>query len=201
MDTLTIWWGALQPLNRWFYVAAAVCSVFFLWQLVSAIVGLGGHEAGLDSSAEPNWEHQTPNDAVDSVSTFKLLSVRSIIAFFTLFSWGGALYLNQQVPTGRAVIYALVWGVAAMGLVSLAFHLLRRMASTGDMQISTCVGKTGTVYLDIPANGDGEVRLLCSGIMTHFKARLTNGAVAKAGKTVRIVRVTGANSLEVELVA
>ncbi len=199
MDTMTAWWSTLQPLNQWFYVAAAVCSVFFLWQLIAAIAGLsGGHD--VDSSAEPSWEHQTTHDAADSVATFRLLSVRSVIAFFTLFSWGGALYLNQHIPAGRAVLYALVWGLAAMVLVSLTFHLLRRMAATGDMQIATCVGQTGTVYLDIPVGGDGEVRLLCSGIMTHFKARLTNSAAAKAGTKVRIVRVTGANSLEVELI-
>jgi len=201
MDAMTAWWSALQPLNQWFYVAAAFCSVLFLWQLIAAVAGLGGHEGAIDSSAEPNWEHQAPHDAADSVNTFKLVSVRSIIAFFTLFTWGGALYLNEHLSAGRAVTYALVWGLAAMGLVSLAFHLLRRMAATGDMQISTCVGQNGTVYLDIPAHGDGEVRLLCSGIMTHFKARLTNGATAKAGTVVRIVRVTGANSLEVELIA
>ena len=126
MDTITTWWSTLQPLNQWFYVAAAFCSVFFLWQLIAAIAGLGGHDAALDSNAEPNWEHQTPNDAADSVSTFKLLSVRSIVAFFTMFSWGGALYLNQHLPAGRAVTYALIWGLAAMVLVSLAFHLLRR---------------------------------------------------------------------------
>ena len=199
MDTMTAWWSTLQPLNQWFYVAAAVCSVFFLWQLIAAIAGLsGGHD--VDSSAEPSWEHQTTHDAADSVATFRLLSVRSVIAFFTLFSWGGALYLNQHIPAGRAVLYALVWGLAAMVLVSLTFHLLRRMAATGDMQIATCVGQTGTVYLDIPVGGDGEVRLLCSGIMTHFKARLTNSAAAKAGTKVRIVRATGANSLEVELI-
>ena len=37
MDSMTTWWGTLQPLNQWFYVAAAFCSVFFLWQLIAAI--------------------------------------------------------------------------------------------------------------------------------------------------------------------
>lgn len=200
METLTAWWGSLQPLNQWFYVAAAFFSVFFLWQLVAAIAGLSGG-GDLDSSAAPDWDHQTPHDATDSVATFKLVSVRSIVAFFTLFTWGGALYLNLQVPASRAVTYALLWGIAAMVLVSLALHMLRRMSAAGNIQPATCIGQTGTVYLDIPAGGEGEVRMLCSGVMTHFKARVAGGAAARAGAQVRVLRVSGANSLEVEPVA
>jgi len=194
METMTAWWSALQPLNQWFYVAAAIFGVFFLWQLVAAIVGIGGGDAGIDPAAD----HISVHDAVDTVATFQLLSVRSIVAFFTLFFWGGAFYMNAGVPTLRALVYALLWGIAAMVFVSLAFHFLRRMSSSGNLQIASCVGQTATVYLDIPAGGDGEVRLQCSGVMTHFKARAAHGVAVKAGTSVRVLKVTGPNSLEVE---
>ncbi len=197
MDALTAWWSSLQPLNQWFYAASAFFSVFFLWQLMSAVVGLSGG-ADIGSDAEPSWDHQTPHDADDSVLVFKLLSVRSVIAFFTLFSWAGALYMNLHLPVARALLYALLWGLAAMVLVSFVFHLLRRMTVSGNLRISACIGQTATVYLDIPAAGEGEVRLLCSGVMTHFRARMAGGAAAKAGTPVRVVRVLGTNSLEVE---
>jgi hypothetical protein len=73
------------------------------------------------------------------------------------------------------------------------------MTETGNIQISSCVGNTGTVYLDIPADGDGEIRVLCSGIMTHIKARLQSGKSAKAGTIVKVIKVSGPNSVEVEI--
>lgn len=197
MDAMTAWWSTLQPLNHWFYTAAAFFSVFFVWQLISAIAGLGGG-ADVDATVEPSWDHQSPNDSGDSVQVFKLLSIRSVLAFFTLFSWAGALYLNLGLPVARSLVYALLWGLAAMALVSLAFYLLRRMSASGNQQIGECVGQTAAVYLDIPENGEGEVRLMCGGVMTHYKARLPRGQAARAGATVRVVRATGPNSLAVE---
>jgi hypothetical protein len=55
------------------------------------------------------------------------------------------------------------------------------------------------VYLDIPANGVGEVRMLCDGVMTLIRARTTNGDGVKAGASVRIVRLAASNTVEVEL--
>lgn len=199
MQSMTVWWAALQPLNQWFYIAAAFFSVFFVVQLVMAIAGVGGTDTELDAHVEPTWTHDSPSDATESLLTFKLLSVRSILAFFTLFSWAGALYMNQHLSVARALSYALLWGLAAMVIVSLVFHLMRRMASTGNQRIATCVGNVGMVYLDIPAGGQGEIRMPCSGIMTHFKARLADGSGVAAGATVKVTRVIGPNCVEVEL--
>ena len=198
METLSVWWSGLIPLNQWFFIAAAFFSVFFVWQLVMSLAGIGGGDSGLDSHAEAAWEHHTPDDAQQTDIAFKLLSVRSILAFFTLFTWAGALYMSRQVSVVISLLYALAWGAAAMLAVSALMYLLRHMADTGTIQIDSCVGKPGTVYLDIPAGGEGEVRTLCSGVMTHLKARAEGGAAVKAGTPVRVVRTLGPNTIEVK---
>jgi membrane protein implicated in regulation of membrane protease activity len=121
------------------------------------------------------------------------------VAFFTLFSWAGALYMNQGLTVVRSLSYALIWGLVAMFIVSYFFHFLQRMTETGNQRIGTCVGNVGMVYLDIPAGGQGEIRMPCSGVMTHFKARVANGAAVRAGTPVRVTRVLGPNLIEVEL--
>jgi len=197
MDALTMWWNGLEPLNRWFFIAAAFFSVFFVFQLLIAIFGLSGGDTDIDTHVDMG-AHDTPHDAADTVSAFKLISVRSIIAFFTLFTWGAALYMNQKVPLSNALLYASVWGLAAMIAVSAIFHFLNKMTETGNININTAVGSSGTVYLDIPAGGEGEVRVLCSGIMTHLKARTADGAALKAGAAVKITKVIGPNAVEVK---
>jgi hypothetical protein len=199
METFITFWNGLRPLNQWFFMGAACFSIIFLWQMIMTVIGLGSSDTDLDTHVDSTGHHDTPTDAQDTVLEFKLLSVRSIIAFATLFTWAGALYMNNNCSVPISLCYSFAWGIAAMVLVSLLIYGMRRMTETGNIQISSCVGNTGTVYLDIPAGGDGEIRILCSGIMTHIKARLSGGKSAKAGTIVKVIKVSGPNSVEVEI--
>ncbi len=198
MDALMTWWMALQPMNQWFFVAAAFFTVFFLIQMFSALAGLGGGDADLDGQVGSSFEHDSPHDAQDSVAAFKLLSVRSILAFFTLFTWAGGLYMSRGLPQARALTYALIWGLVAMVMVSLLLHLLQRMSQTGNMRVASCVGNSATVYLNIPRDGTGEIRVMCDGVVTMQKARAKGGSAIAAGSPVKVLRVLGDNAVEVE---
>ena len=198
MEAFNQWWSSLQALNQWFFMAAAFFSVFFLWQLIMAMLGLGGGSHDLDTQPDQPAGHDAPNDAHDTVAAFKMISLRSLLAFFTLFTWAGGLYLSRGMAVTPALTRSLLWGLAAMALVSALVALMRRMTETGNVRIASCVGAGGTVYLDIPVGGDGEIRVLCSGVMTHLRARNRGGAALKAGAKVRVLAVTGPNSVEVE---
>jgi len=201
VENFSVWWGGLTSLNQWFFIAAGFFTVFFLWQLVMAILGVGGGDTDLDSHVDPAWEHHGGDDASQTVMAFKLLSVRSILAFFTLFTWAGSLYLSHHVSVTRSLVYAILWGAAAMVIVSLLFHMLCKLTSTGAAKIGASVGVIGAVYLDIPAGVAGEVRVLCGDTMTHFKARLTGKDGLKAGAQVRVTKVLDSNTVEVEAIS
>ncbi|MEI6969928.1 MAG: NfeD family protein [bacterium] len=198
METWTTWWGSLSSLNHWFYGAAFFFSFFFLWQFVMSIIGLAGGEAPLDTHVDPSWEHQSPGDAADTVAAFKLLSIHSILAFLTLFTWGGALYMSHGATVSWSLVYAFCWGVAALLVVSWILYGMRRMTSSGNMNLAACVGTEGSLHLDIPADGTGEIRILCGNATTHFKARASGGVAIKAGTPVKVLRVVGLNTVEVE---
>jgi len=198
METFTAWWNGLQSLNQWFFIGAAFFSVFFVWQVVMAFLGLGSGTE-LDAHVDSTMHHDSTGDADDSVAAFKLLSVRSVVAFFTLFTWAGALYMSKGNSTASSLLCSVLWGAFAMALISLLFYGMRRMTETGNIKIGECVDKTGAVYLDIPADGNGEIRILCCGVLTHLKARSANGTPAKAGTVVKVTKVTGPNSVEIEI--
>lgn len=200
MDAWTAWWGSLGSLNHWFYGAAFFFSFFFVWQFVMSLVGLAGGEVSVDTQVDPSWEHTSPNDASDTMAAFKLLSIHSILAFLTLFSWGGALYMSHGVPVSRSLIYAFGWGIAALLVVSWLLYGLRRLTSSGNLNLASCVGTEGSIHLDIPAGGTGEIRILCGNATTHFKARAAGDVAIKAGTPVKVVRVVGLNTVEVETV-
>lgn len=193
------WWNNLTELNKVFYCAAAFFSVFFLWQLVAVLMGLGGEGGEVeDVDVAEDFEPGAEAEAAEAVASFKLLSIRSIISFFTLFTWGGALYLNWGEPLPTAMGYSVIWGLAGMVGVALIFWGLRKLARAGTSDLRTCVGKRGTVYLDIPEDGLGEVRVTVSGVISYVKARSADGKELKAGTPVRVVRQLDQTRVEVE---
>ncbi|MCX6350111.1 MAG: hypothetical protein NTV79_11550 [Candidatus Aureabacteria bacterium] len=197
MGALNSWWAGLAPLTQYFYIGAVFFSVLFLWQLIMSLIGLSA-DHDVDTGGHDSGVHHAPEDADQTMLAFKLLSVRSLLAFFTLFAWAGALYMSHGKSTPGAMLYALGWGLAGLVAVTLLIHGLSRLTETGNINIESCVGVPGTVYLDIPEKGQGEVRLLCGGVMMCLRAQAAGGAALKAGTAVRAVRVVGSNTIEVE---
>jgi membrane protein implicated in regulation of membrane protease activity len=132
------------------------------------------------------------------MSAFKLISLRSIIAFATLFTWAGSLYLNNGLAVSSAVSLALLWGIVAMAIAALIPYSMRKLTETGNIKLASCVGTPGSVYMDIPEGGQGEIRVTCSGVLTHVKARARGGMPIKAGTQIRVVRMLQPSVAEVE---
>ena len=205
-----------------YWGVAAFFSVLFLWQLIATLLGgiggtehfeaggtdvhadmgaadhdVGGHDvAGHDVAGHAGHEAGT---AVESVATFKLLSVRSITAFGLLFGWGGVLYSRGTEPgPNLALAYSVLWGVVGMLIVSAIFYFLMRMTETGTRRLATALGQPGTVYMDIPAGGAGQIRVMISGAVSFVSARVAGGEALKAGAPVVVKRIIGPNTVEVE---
>jgi hypothetical protein len=205
---MTEWWNSLTGVNRAFFSVAAFFSVFFIWQLLSALFGLGHEDAGghdVTGSAEANvdghgdsFEHGAATDSTATIVAFKLLSARAIVTFCTLFSWGCALYLHRGDSLTRAMGVSVAWGLAGMICVGLLLYMLPKLAQTGTRRIASTVGARGTVYLDIPKEGSGEVRIPVSDVISFVKARSLSGRTLKAGTVIVVKRVLDETTVEVE---
>jgi hypothetical protein len=96
------------------------------------------------------------------------------------------------------MVYGLLWGLAGGVAVAVLVHYLKKMAETGTAKLSSCVGTTGTVYVNIPAGGTGEVRVTVSGRLTHVAARSVDGAAIAAGTMIRVASQLSDNTVAVE---
>ena len=205
---MTEWWNGLTQLNRVFYGLATFCSVFFVWQLIAAFAGLtGDHDVDGDVDGDiaidhdptyDQFEHGAEADAAETALAFKLLSVRSVTTFCTLFAWGNALYLNRQETMSAALVYSTLWGLAGMFSIALVFYGMRKLSETGTSDLATCIGGTGTVYMDIPEGGAGQIRTTVSGVVSYVKARCAGDAALKSGRMVRVRRQLDHLTVEVE---
>ena len=102
--------------------SALFFSIVFLWQFFAAISGLGGDGGGDAVDADDLLEVSGTSDAdltsdAQGLDVFRLLSIRSLLAFALLFSWAGALYLGQGLAVGAALGRAVLWGLAGMVVV------------------------------------------------------------------------------------
>jgi hypothetical protein len=195
-------------LSSMYWGAALFFSVLFAWQLLATLFGHFGGGDNIDTGAGHDvagagqdvgaGAHAGHDAAVDSVASFKLLSIRSMTAFGLLFGWAGVLYSRAGVSQNLTILYSLLWGAAGMLIVSALFYFFMRMAETGTRRLSSAVGQPATVYMDIPANGAGQVRVLCGGTICFVTARAGGGEAMKAGAPVVVKRVVGPNVVEVE---
>ncbi len=187
------WWSELSGITQLFYGMSAFFSVFFLWQLIGAFFGLDGDT--MDVCTETG---DFAEDVLESSHAFKVLSLRSIITFFTLFSWGSALYTHNGVPVHVAMGKSSVWGVAGMFAIAGILYFLGRMTESGTKDIASSKGGIGEVYLDIPAEGFGEIKVAVDGVADHVKARSIHGVALPAGTQVRVVEVSSQSWVGVE---
>lgn len=192
------WWGNLSGVTQLFYGMATFFSVFFLWQIAASFLGLSGDEMSLgDSVDDPTGAADHP-DVVEASQAFRVLSLRSIITFFTLFSWACALYTTG----GRSVIQAMgigaAWGIAGMLAIAGIFYAMGKLTETGTTNIASCKGQPGIVYLNIPASGVGEIKIEVNGTFYHLKAQSANGTAIPAGTPVRVVQIMDSTLVKVE---
>ncbi len=201
-------------LNKAFAVAALFCSVLFLWQIISMLIGFDMHghtdvshggidHVDMDASSDGtsvghadgtgDHDHQDPGGQL----AFSLVSVRSVIAFATLFTWAGTLYLMSGTSMVLAVIYSLVWGAVAMFAVSYLVYTLVRLQETGNVSLWSSIGEEGSVYMNIPVGGVGKVRVLVGGVLSYVNARSPEEDLLVAGTKIRVTRVLDDNTVEV----
>jgi len=191
------WWENLSGAESFFYGMAIFSSVFFIWQILAAFMGLDG-DADVDIADSDIPDTIDHVDVLESSQAFKLLSLRSIVTFFTLFSWGSAMYLSEGMSVIKAMSISSIWGLGGMVAIALIFYGMGKMAETGTKDLLRAQGTIGTVYLNIPENGFGEVKLEINGAVEHVKAKSINAEALVAGTQIRVVNVVSQTLLEVE---
>lgn len=206
------WWTNLSSLNQGFFVAAIFFSTIFLWQFISSFSALAGDAVGDGDAGDIDADLDGDIDLADAdtdangealqedagLATFRLLSLRSVLAFGTLFSWAGALYLQNTPFATLALVRALLWGLAGMVVVAFFFWALPRLTEEGTARLDTAIGQSAQVYLDIPEDGVGQVKVLVGGMVSFVKARAKTGQRLSAGTVVRVVGTLDNSVLVVE---
>lgn len=157
-----------------FWMLAIPFTVILIVQFILAMFGVGDHH---------DVDHSTDHD----VASFKLLTVRNAVAFFTMFGWTGIAMIHSEYSKVATLVVAFLVGSVMMFAVSLIFIGISKLAQTGNINLKTLVGCQGTVYLTIPIQGFGKVNVNGPTKIIEMKAKAKEEI--PTGTLVKVVEI------------
>lgn len=194
------WWSALSSIEQVFWGISIVFSILFIIQFVISLLGL---DFDGDGDVDVDFDTDTDIDGDFSLDgDFTLLSLRSIIAFFTFFGWTGVLVLNAGGGMWAALGFGGLAGIASMTLVGYLIYLFSKLGQEGNIDMNEALFLTGEVYLTIPSGKEekGKVHLSIQGSLREIDAITGDELPLPTGTSIRVVEVLNDNLLVVEAV-
>ncbi len=198
------WWVALSGSEQFFWVIAIISTIFLLCQFVMLLVGLDdqhdgstdtdadfdGHVDGHDHDSDSDHDHDAGHHGLALKSFF---SIRSLVAFFLGFSWGGLGCLESGLSLSAAVAISIVIGIVMASVVLLIFRALVGLRSNGTLSVKNAIGQKGVVLILVPANknGYGKVHVTVQGRLCDLTA-VTDGDISlPRGTSITVKDVKG----------
>lgn len=189
-------------LNVYFGCAAAGGAVLVL-QTLAQLLGAGHHDAdaGIDDvhdGASHGGHHGGHHGAADGDAFVKLFTLKTVVAFLTFFGLAGLAAERAGTHPASGFVLALLAGGIALYGVAWLMKTLAGLQSRGNVSLERAVGESGTVYLQVPANGEGQgkVTLALQGRTVELKA-VSRGPALPTGASVRIVALRSPDVVEV----
>jgi hypothetical protein len=177
-----------------FLVCATLGGTLTLCMVVAGLIGFG-----LETDVDTDVDTDTDHGGDHGNGFLGMLSVRAVSAALMLFGLGGLTALSRGADEPVAFLVATGAGVATLYGVALMMQSLARLKHDGTARVERSVGRTGTVYLRVPAakTGPGKVHLMLQNRTVEYQA-VTAGGELPTGTPVRVVAVVNSDTVEVE---
>jgi membrane protein implicated in regulation of membrane protease activity len=190
---MNAWWSNMSMFEHVYWFIAVIASTLLLIQTAMAFAGLSHDSVDL--------HHDVSTGHDDTQSHFQLLSIRSLVAFFTMLGWSGIALIHAKGILNEPILVttiSIVIGSIFAVIVAGFFYLMTKMVSSGNVNIQEAIGKSATVYLTIPPNmiGIGKVNVIIQNQVRELNA-MTAKELISSGSQVKVVSIQN-NTLIVE---
>lgn len=185
-----------------FFYSAMIGGAFLLVQL--AMLLLGADDGGdLDAGGDVDVDVDADGDGGHQDNGFWLLEVisfRTVATAASFFGLAGLTARSSGLNPAMSLAIAIAAGVAAMYAVYWAFRqLFRVLQSSGNEKIQNALGRTGSVYVPIPANdsGLGKVHVEVQGRIVEYQAVTSDEVKLATGTSIIVLDVVNADTVRV----
>jgi|MucameStandDraft_1065616.scaffolds.fasta_scaffold08306_6 membrane protein implicated in regulation of membrane protease activity len=213
MEQMIVWWESLSDILRVLYCMAVPSTLLLVIQTLMSMLGSDSGEgvnysdtSGLDldvpDGADVNldfdlpdqmdMQHYTDGSSPGDATAMRLLTLQTIVAFLTVFSWSSIASIHAGTEPLFSLLFGLVLGGIAMFLVAKLVQASSKLAENGTISLKNAIGENGRVYLPIAAKGvsPGKVMVQVQGQLRECSA-ITEGDAIPTGTSVRIVDLRG----------
>jgi hypothetical protein len=175
--TISEAWQSLIFLEKLYWCFAIPFSLLFIVQLILTFF-IGDMDAvGVDGHADFSIEHDAGID-------FQFLSIKNLIAFFTIFGWSGVACLDSGLTNWLTIIISTLCGLIMMLIMATIVYFMGKLTESGTLELKNAVGRIASVYLTIPAKrtGMGKIQVKIQGLrtldaLTDFEEDIKTGSV------------------------
>ncbi len=177
----------------YFFCALAGGALFFL----QFLLGLFGHGDGHDVDGHVD-AHAGGDVGHETSMLTGILTLRAMVAGLTVFGLTGLITLTSTMHVGLGLLISIGAAFVSMMIVAALMRSMSSLYSEGTVRVENAVGRPGTVYLGIPArgNGVGKVTLTLQNRTVEYQA-VTAGEALPIGTRINVTKVIGADTVEV----
>lgn len=203
---MTIWWASLTGLEQvLLYVAVPATLLLLIQTILLFLGGMGGGDTDaddghLDLSGHADLSGDSPDASADlhddgdahdghAAAGLHVLTLRGIVAFLTLFSWGGLWLSHLGLRPFWALFLGIQLGIVGMVGIALVLREAIKLQQDGTLDLRNAVGRSGSVYLTVPPqrSGPGKVNVLVQEQFWEFEAVTDSETPIPTGAEVEIV--------------
>ena len=183
LASISTWWPSLSALEQVFWIIAIPFTFIFIVQtILTFFVGDIDHiEAGGDVDMDIDG---------DAGIGFQFITLKNLVAFFTIFGWTGIACIDGGLNTGLSIVISTFAGILMMVVMATMIYLMGKLSDDGTLKLSNAIGKIGSVYLTIPPKrkGFGKVQITVQGVRT-LDAMTDNEEEIPTGGIVEVIGV------------
>lgn len=203
------WWSGIGDFEKIFWIFAFPSTAVFILQIIMTFIGLGDQGDIIDDIQDSVGElpgesveldiNDNGGEFLDFKYRFKLVTLRSVVVFFTIFSWTGIVATTSGVGKIATIIIALISGFVMMFVIAYIYYFLTKFIEDGTMNTKNAINKEGIVYLTIPRKreGVGKVEVVVQGALRLLEA-VTDGDGIPTGSKVVVINIIENQLLLVE---
>lgn len=196
MEILSIgtWWDALSIISKIYWIISIPASAIFIIQIIMTFLGADSDGGHLDAVGNADVSVDS-----DTGIGFQLISLKNFIAFFAVFGWSGLVCIDSRLSTGLTIFISTFSGILMMLIMASIYYFMGKLTESGNVNMQTIVGKTGTVYLKIPARRktNGKIQIEHQGFRT-IDAMTDEEADIPTGAAIQVTGIINENLLLVK---
>lgn len=165
---ISSWWAALAFSEKIYWIIVIPATVLLIIQVVMTLMGSDADDmSDIDGGVDVDGDGDT-----DGGAGWQFFTYKNVLGFFTLFGWTGLGFLSMGMGLFLVVVFSAICGLVMMVSMATLFYYIGKLDQSGTMVIDHAIGRTGEVYLRVPADraGHGKVMVEIQGTLREMDA-------------------------------